>query len=540
MTADSTATVDSTAAGDTDFGEVSRLKGVAFEYLTLGASLVGIVALAVLLGYVAADAIGVGAADPAWFPVVLLALAAPTLGFLWYAARTPDVLDVIEGLSVRVVGGLELAVALVVLFVVTDVQFLFLLYTVGVLPAAGLYLYGRATDDSRVDFPVPLAVLAVGLLAGYLLKGPIDTYPLDSLIGLWMLGVPVAASLGARWRARAGTAVGLVVGVGVLAGAAAAGYGLAAASGLGPEVGVVLALTPGAFLLSYAGEVALDEPVGRRGLLFPVAVLVGLLAGRLLVSALGLAGPEPWIDWGFLTSAPSRFAEQAGLYPAIIGSVFIISLVAMFSFVFGVGCAVYLEEYAPESGYGGMVTNVVQVNISNLAGVPSVVYGLLGLGIFVNLVGLGFGIVLVAAMTLSLLILPIVIISAQEAIRSVPDSQRQAAYGMGATRWQTVKSVVIPEALPGILTGSILALGRAIGETAPLIIIGLPTTIFAAPTGLFQKGAAMPMQIYGWAFLPEEAFREGVLAAGVVTLMVVLLSINSVAIYVRNNYQRGS
>ncbi|QLG27685.1 phosphate ABC transporter permease PstA [Halorarum halophilum] len=531
---------ESAESRDTEFGSVSQVKGVAFEYLTLAASLVGIVALAVLLGYVSADALGVGPAEPAWFLVFLLTLVVPAIGFVWYAARTPGVADVLERLVVRVIGGAELAVALVVLFIVSDVQFWFLLYTVGVVPAAALVLYGRVADDPRVEFPVPLVVLVVGLLAGYLLKGPVDTFPIDVLIALWMLGVPVASYFGLRWRARAGTVAGVLVGLGILAGATAAGFGLAAVSGLGPEAGFVVALTPGVLVASYAAEVALDEPVGRRGLLFPVVLLVGALLGQAVVTALGLAGPEPWLDAQFLTSAPSRFAEQAGLYPAIIGSVFIISLVAVFSFVFGVGCAVYLEEYAPQSGYGGMATNVVQVNIANLAGVPSVVYGLLGLGIFVNLIGLGFGIVLVAAMTLSLLILPIVIISSQEAIRSVPDSQRQAAYGMGATRWQTVKSVVIPEAVPGILTGSILALGRAIGETAPLIIIGLPTTVFNAPTGLFGKGSAMPMTIYGWAFLPDEAFREGVLAAGVVTLMVILLSINSVAIYVRNNYQRGS
>jgi len=217
--------------------------------------------------------------------------------------------------------------------------------------------------------------------------------------------------------------------------------------------------------------------------------------------------------------------------------------VAVFSFPLGVGGAVYLEEYAPDNRF----TRFVEVNISNIAGVPSVVYGLLGLGIFVNInaqlgpitySGIGAGVVLTGALTLSLLILPIVIISAQEAIRSVPDSLRQASYGMGATRWQTIRNVVIPRSLPGILTGTILALGRAIGETAPLIMIGAATGLFTAPDGLFSSAAAMPLQIYFWSSRPEEAFQYGVVAAGVVTLLIVLLSMNSVAILVRNKYQQ--
>jgi phosphate transport system permease protein len=168
------------------------------------------------------------------------------------------------------------------------------------------------------------------------------------------------------------------------------------------------------------------------------------------------------------------------------------------------------------------------------------VYGLLGLGLFVQLVSLGYGSLLVAGFTISLLILPIVIISAQEAIQSVPDSMRQASYGMGATKWQTIKNVVLPESLPGILTGTILALGRAIGETAPLIMLGAPTTVFGVPNGPFAKISAMPMQIYTWASYPDQAFQHGVLAAGVVTLLVVLISINSVAILIRNKYQTQS
>jgi len=265
------------------------------------------------------------------------------------------------------------------------------------------------------------------------------------------------------------------------------------------------------------------------------------------VGALGASQPSPWLDWQFLTSPTSSLAANAGLYPAVIGSVFLIILVSIFTFVFGVGTALYLEEYAPANGPLGTVTRLINVNISNLAGVPSVVYGLLGLGIFVNIdiqfgpvvyAGLGAGTVLTAALTLSLLILPIVVISAQEAVRSVPDSLRQASYGMGATRWQTIRNVVLPRSLPGILTGTILALGRAIGETAPLIMIGAVATKYTPPSGLFDTLTAMPLQIYTWAFLPSAEFRYGVVAAGVVTLLIVLLSMNSIAILVRNKFQQ--
>ncbi|MBV0901767.1 phosphate ABC transporter permease PstA [Halomicroarcula salina] len=286
----------------------------------------------------------------------------------------------------------------------------------------------------------------------------------------------------------------------------------------------------------------------RSAFALPVIAVAGFLAGGAIVDAIGATKPSPWLDWQYLTSSPSiSNAAEAGLYPAIIGSIFLIVLVSVFTFVFGVGAAIYLEEYAPDNGVLGTATRIINVNISNLAGVPSVVYGLLGLGIFVNIEaqlgpltygGFGVGTVFTAALTLSLLILPIVIISAQEAIRSVPSSLRQASYGMGATRWQTIRNVVLPRSLPGILTGTILALGRAIGETAPLIMIGAATTKFSPPAGLFSKLTAMPMQIYAWAFLPGEDFRYGVVAAGVVTLLIVMLTMNSVAILVRNKYQQ--
>jgi phosphate transport system permease protein len=271
------------------------------------------------------------------------------------------------------------------------------------------------------------------------------------------------------------------------------------------------------------------------------ATLVGIVAlGVLLVyvavDAFALFDPAvgTWLDWQFLTRPPHPDPFLAGFFPAIVGSIALMLLVALITFPLGVGAAVYLEEYAGD----GLLVRFIQVNIANLAGVPSVVYGLLGLGLFVSLLGLGFGTLLVAGFTVSLLVLPIVIIASQEAIRAVPDSLREASYGMGATRWQTVRNVVLPRALPGILTGTILALGRAIGETAPLIMIGAPTVVFGTPVSLFSRVSAMPMQIYTWAQYPQEAFQYGVVAAGVVTLLVVLLSMNSVAILIRNRYER--
>jgi len=206
--------------------------------------------------------------------------------------------------------------------------------------------------------------------------------------------------------------------------------------------------------------------------------------------------------------------------------VIIIALVAVLSFVLGVGTSVFLEEYMPGSGILGSLTRLLQVNIANLAAIPSVVYGLLGLGLFANLLGFGLGTAVTASLTLSLLILPITIISAQEAIRSVPDDLRRGSDAMGATRWQTTKNVVLPEAFPGILTGTILALGRAIGETAPLIMIGAATTVFSAPDSLFSRFSAMPMQIYAWANFPQAEFRYGVVAAGVITLLIILVGMN--------------
>ena len=241
-----------------------------------------------------------------------------------------------------------------------------------------------------------------------------------------------------------------------------------------------------------------------------------------------------WVDWQFITSSPSRFPEKAGIYPAMMGSVFVISLVAVFSLPLGVGAAIYLEEYAREN----FLTKLIEINISNLAGVPSIVYGILGLGLFITLMDLEDGTVLVGGLTLTLLILPIVIISSKEAIKSVPKSHRMAAFGVGATKWQVVKKVVLPEAIPGIMTGTILALARAIGETAPLIMIGAATTIFGPPRGIMSLFSAMPIQIFAWSDLPQYDFQHGVTPAGVVVLLTILLTMNLIAVIIRHKTQK--
>ena len=287
---------------------------------------------------------------------------------------------------------------------------------------------------------------------------------------------------------------------------------------------------------AYVASVAVDRPERRNGLVLAAVILGGALLGAFVVQTVGFAGPDSWVDWQFLTSSHSSSdASEAGFYPAIGGSILLMFTVAVLSFPVGVGAAVYLEEYAPDNRF----TRVIDVNISNLAGVPSVVYGLLGLGVFVTYLNQPTGALLVAGATLGLLILPIVIISAREAIRSVPDELRQASYGMGATRWQTIRNVVLPHAFPGILTGTILALGRAIGETAPLVMVGVPAVLYSLPADLSDKVTAMPMQVYAWAslFAGDDYWTKAV-PAGVVVLVLVLLAMNSLAIVLRNKYQR--
>ncbi len=236
------------------------------------------------------------------------------------------------------------------------------------------------------------------------------------------------------------------------------------------------------------------------------------------------------LSWGLLANNPSRKPERAGLGIAISGTLWIISLTLLIAFPMGVAAAIYLEEYAPKNRW----TRMLQINISNLAGVPSVVYGLLGLGIFVEWMHIG-RVVLAGALTMALLSLPVIIISSQEALRAIPWSLREAAYGVGATRWQVTVSHVLPAAIPGILTGVILAVSRAIGETAPLLVAGAAGFLTRKPTGFFDSYTTIPIQIYNWMSRPQPEFRD-LAFAGIIVMLALLVSMNLIAIVVRQRF----
>jgi len=258
---------------------------------------------------------------------------------------------------------------------------------------------------------------------------------------------------------------------------------------------------------------------------FGLIILVVLLY-RIFTQAIG------WLNIDFLQNFPSRIPERAGIKAALVGSIWLMAMVAPLSLFLGVGTAIYLEEYAKKSRF----TDFIQTNISNLAGVPSIVFGLLGLTVFARGMELGRS-VLAAGLTMSLLVLPVIVVASQEALRAVPNHLREASYGMGATKWQTIYRVVLPAAVPGILTGSILALSRAIGETAPLIVLGIPTFIAYLPKSVFDTFTVMPMQIYNWTGRPQAEFQH-VAAAGIVVLLVLLVMLNSIAIWIRNKFQK--
>ncbi|GAX88880.1 phosphate ABC transporter permease PstA [Effusibacillus lacus] len=239
-----------------------------------------------------------------------------------------------------------------------------------------------------------------------------------------------------------------------------------------------------------------------------------------------------WLDWQFLTSFPSRFPEKAGVKPALIGSLWVIGFTAPVAFVVGLGTALYLEEYAQK----GRFSRLIQININNLAGVPSIVFGILGLGLFVKNLGLGRSI-LSAALTMALLILPIIVVASQEALRSVPQHLRNASYALGATKWQTIWRVVLPAAFPSILTGVILAVSRAIGETAPLVVVGAVGFMSFVPNSPFDLFTVLPIQIFHWTARPQEEFRY-IAAAAIMVLLAVLFTLNALAVYLRNKYQK--
>jgi phosphate transport system permease protein len=238
------------------------------------------------------------------------------------------------------------------------------------------------------------------------------------------------------------------------------------------------------------------------------------------------------LSWSFLTSIASRRAEEAGVYHALMGSIWVIGLTAALALPVGVAAAIYLEEYGSHS----VVARFIELNIANLAAVPSIIYGLLGLGVFVRLMGMGQS-VFAGAATLALLALPVVILSTREALRTVPTSIREGSYALGATKWQTIWNQVLPIALPGVLTGLILALSRAIGETAPLITIGALTYIPFAPDSVWSNFTVLPIQVFNWVSRPQADFKANA-AAGILVLLALLLTMNAVAVVVRDRYQR--
>jgi phosphate transport system permease protein len=284
----------------------------------------------------------------------------------------------------------------------------------------------------------------------------------------------------------------------------------------------------------YVGGASRRDRV--KGMAFQSLLLVSVLIGFVTLIALlvdvandGLSK----LSWDFITSFPSSLPGRAGIQSPLVGTIVLMILVALFTVPIGVGAALYLEEYADKERW---YNRAIEVNIQNLAAVPSIVYGILGLAFLVR--GLDLGRVLLAgALTLSLLVLPIVIIASREAIRAVPDSIREGALALGATRWQMIRRQILPAAIPGIATGSILALSRAIGETAPLIMIGAIVFVPFNPTSLDSAFTALPIQIFNWTTRPQEEFKL-LAAAAILVLLGLLLTMNAFAIWLRNKYQR--
>ena len=268
---------------------------------------------------------------------------------------------------------------------------------------------------------------------------------------------------------------------------------------------------------------------------FQVIALVVLLVALAALGALIwdiVSDGAGRLSWDFVTSFPSRRASQAGIWPALVGSVFIILVTAVLAVPVGVAAAIYLEEYGGRS----LGARLIELNITNLAAVPSIIYGLLGLGLFVRMLGMGRS-VLAGASTLALLVLPVVILSTREALRAVPGSLREGSYALGATKWQTIWYQVLPVATPGILTGLILALSRAIGETAPLIIAGAVTFATFAPDSIWSPFTVLPIQIFNWVSRPQVEFHANA-AAGILVLVLLLLSMNAIAIWLRDRYTK--
>jgi phosphate transport system permease protein len=272
-----------------------------------------------------------------------------------------------------------------------------------------------------------------------------------------------------------------------------------------------------------------------RGYVFSALGVLSILValGVLLVLSLDvLLRGLPWLDWQFLTSFDSRFPERAGIKAAIYGTAYMMFFTILVSLPVGIMAAVYLEEYATDN----RLSRLIELNISNLAGVPSIIYGLLGLQVFVRWFALERS-VIAGSLTMALLVMPTIIVAAREAIRAVPSSIRDASYAVGATRWQTVRHHVLPNAFAGILTGNILAASRAIGETAPLITIGALTFVLFTPNGPMDTFTVLPIVIFNWVSKPQAEFHD-IAAAGIVVLLLVLLTMNSVAVIIRARLRR--
>ena len=537
------------AAGEDAVGRLRRgsglrfeqLKGRVFEALLIGATLVGIVSLLVLFGYIVFDAVGPLAASPRWYLLYFGTLVTPTAAFTLYARRRPAVRAANARAFAAVFGGVVLSLAV---YAVSDALspydvFIYLVFGGG--PSVSIAVYARKMNDNTFAGPaVPVSmVIGVAVAAGFydVLRPIIGTVP-RWITYIGITTVPVAVITGwfvaREWTTRRGL---FTAGVVVAGGFAVAGGALV--SGIDPSFWVVLfsgTVVPVAFVV---GSTAATNPEGRIGMLGPFVVIGGGLLGAVVERQFGIAGLDSYLTPTLLLNSWDGLnAANAGVYPQIVGSIIIVAFMGIMAIPVGIGAAVYLEEYAPATGWRGRLASLLEINIANLAGVPSVVYGLLGLALFRNTLGFGTGIVVAASGTLGFLILPIVVVSAQEAIRSVPDSRRRASYGMGASRWQTLREVVLPEAVPGVLTGTILALGRAIGETAPLVIIAVATTTYSAPSGLFSSATALPLQIFASAGNAKPEFRTGVVAATAIVLLALMILMNAIAIVVRNRYQK--
>ena len=534
--------------------QVSQFRGLLFRYTTLAASIFGIAMVAVLLTKVFLDAVRPFTADPGWLVTVAATVVLPALGCIVYYARTDTRAGWIGAILTAIpFFGLIFGTGIVVLFVEVLSPLEWFGVAIALVVTAGVVSTHRdirrtKTGERTVLTVVTLVLTLIGIPdpgIGYevvslseLVQLYFPVLPTDLAIVFLTISLPVAALVGIELTRRREDANAGYVGAGVVLALSAAALLVGPTVGVSPHYVIILLLAvlvpPGLY-----AESILRNGDHTTSLALPVVLFGGALLAGIIVTLAGFSGPEAWIDWQFLTELPSRTPENAGFYPAIIGSILIMLVIIIGIFPIGVAAAIYLEEYAATGGVTGAFVDLIEINIANLAGVPSVVYGLLALGIFINSLGMGSGTVIVGGLAVGLLILPIIIIASQEAIRAVPGSLRQASYGMGATRWQTIRNVVLPEALPGILTGSILAFGRAIGETAPLLMIGVAGVVFKAPGGFFDKASAMPRQIFSWSSQPSAEFRYGVLAAGVVTLLVVLLAMNATAIIIRNKYQRS-